>query len=461
MVEEERAMKQSYLIEEIINKGLSPDAFMAFCEQRKGADIDLWTMMELQQCVKEFQVSLRPVIAETPTALPPASAPATAPGPAPIRPESEYKASEPPPIVEEKKLDDRFIMNCIKYEPNQLSSTPSVSFEILEPILVKGGFFSSDYYLFPVRTNPLGWECKRKFSEFLWLREVLANTLIGTYIPPIPSRKSRQGTPETILNKTTKILSKFTSGLARNTFILSSPVVEDFFKIAEAKEFSKFEKNVKKTYKRPENPEQLVTATGTANCDITFPGSRPEKLLEYTSVTESLEKKLKRHATAVMTDIKAVEAEFNGLSELISNLSELQNMLPYGEGQMRLYHSLSQCMKNLADQEKIRCETFEEYFNMYFKYSYLEKEVMKNMLKDRETAHNDYVGAEMKKKNVEKARNFYGFLNFSTITQVEGVIAQNSVLMNKHFLQLAYQEIHSTTSLHTLWTSFIENIDAI
>lgn len=458
MVEEERAMKQSYLIEEIINKGLSPDAFMAYCEQRKGADIDLWTMSELQQCVKEFQISLNPptsneppVITETPTPL----------SPAPIKPESEYKVTEPPPIVEEKKLEDRFVMNCIKYEANQLSSAQSLSFEISEPVLVKGGFFSSDYYLFPVRTIPLGWECKRRFSEFLWLREVLANTLTGTYVPPIPSRKSRQGTPESILNKKKKIICKFTSGLARNALILSSPVVEGFFKITDVKEFTDFEKKIKKIYKKPENPEQLVTLTGTANCDITFPGTRPEKLLEYTTVTESIEKKLKRHATAVMTDIKTVEAEFNGLSELISSLAELQNMLPYGEGLMRLYHSLSQCMKNLAEQEKIRCETFEEYFNMYFKYTYLEKEVMKNMLKERETAHNDYVAAEIKKKNVEKTRNFFGFLNYSTITEVERVIAENSVLKNKHFIQLAYQEIHSTTSLHSLWTTFIENIDAI
>lgn len=479
MVEEERAEKQSYLYEEIINKGHDPDAFMAFCEQRKGADIDNWTIPELRQCVTDFQNSLNPPPVHTlnphianpaPTALPPEHKPApnnpesehkvSEPTLSPNNPESEYKVSDPPPL-EEKKLEDRFVINCVKYEPNELSSAKSVVFEILEPILVKGGFFSSDYYLFPARTLPLGWECRRKFSEYLWLREMLTITLIGIYIPPIPSRKSRQGSPETILNKKRKIISKFTSGLARNSLILSSPIVEGFFRITDTREFSEFQKKVKKQYKKPENPEQLISPTGTAQCDISFPGTRPEKLLDYTTTTESLEKKLKRHATAVMNDIKLVESEFSGLSELINNLAELQDMLPYGQGLMRLYLALGESMKNLGEQEKDRYETFEEYFNMYFKYTYLEKEVMKNMLKERESAHNEYVSAELKKKNVEKARNFYGFLNYLTINEVERVIAENSMLMNKHFIELAQKEIQSTTSLHSLWTKLIESIDAI
>lgn len=480
MVEEERAEKQSYLYEEIINKGYDPDAFMAFCEQRKGADIDNWTMPELRQCVTDFQISLNPpsaptlypsVVDVTPSAPPPEPTPVpnkpeseskkSEPIPSPNNPESEHKVSEPPPPIEEKKLEDKFVFNCVKYEPNQLSSAQSVVFEILDPILVKGGFFSSDYYLFPARTLPLGWECKRRFSDYLWLREMLTITLIGIYIPPIPSRKSRQGSPETILNKKRKIISKFASGLARNSLILSSPIVEDFFRITDSREFSDFQKRIKKQFKKPENPEQLISPTGVAQCDISFPGTRPEKLLDYTSTTESLEKKLKRHATAVMNDIKLVESEFIGLSELIGNLAELQDMLPYGQRLMRLYLALSECMKNLGEQEKERYETFEEYFNMYFKYTYLEKEVMKNMLKERESVHNEYVSAEMKKKNVEKARNFYGFLNYLTVNEVERVIAENSMLMNKHFIELAQKEIHSTTSLHSLWTKLIESIDEI
>ena len=474
MVEEERAEKQAFLISEIIEKNYDPEQFMAYCETLKGADIDLWSMSELRTCVKNFQVSLNPPQPSPPPAaasLIVASAPTptgedfTTPGnPQPESPskptEVEEKKQEQPEPVPVVIKEDKFSLSCRKFDPNSLISSP-VSFEVKDAYLVKGGFFSSDYYLFPIKTLPQEWEVNRRFSDFIWLREILSTTLTGVYIPPIPTRKSRQGTLETQLYKKKKIIIKFTSGLARNKLLLTSEAIEKFFNIKDAKEFEDFKKRVKKSVKKPESAEQFYTIDGIAACDVTFPGQRPEKLLDYTSTTEAIEKRLKRFASNVMNDIKAVQTEFNAVSELIKQLADLQSSLPNREGLNKLYSGLSECMKDLAGYEGLREQSFEEFFNIYFKYSYLEKEVMKDMIKERESALNEYTSAETKKKNVDKYRNIYGFLNHRALNEVERTIQENSMLMNKHFLVFAHEEVCNTTKLHELWTKFIEHMEVI
>lgn len=60
LLDAERKAKQSFLREEVVEAGYPPDAFVAFCEQQRGADVDLWPFNELHQCVAEFKRSYKP-----------------------------------------------------------------------------------------------------------------------------------------------------------------------------------------------------------------------------------------------------------------------------------------------------------------------------------------------------------------------------------------------------------------
>lgn len=56
--ESERQAKKAYLRKEVIEQGYEPDQFTEFIEREKGADVDEWTMQELQACVERFKLSL-------------------------------------------------------------------------------------------------------------------------------------------------------------------------------------------------------------------------------------------------------------------------------------------------------------------------------------------------------------------------------------------------------------------
>lgn len=57
-LEEDRMVKRVYLKEAVINAGFAPDDFIAFCESGKGADIDLYTLQDLQELVSDFKTMM-------------------------------------------------------------------------------------------------------------------------------------------------------------------------------------------------------------------------------------------------------------------------------------------------------------------------------------------------------------------------------------------------------------------
>ena len=61
-MEEQRRAKQNFLHEEIVEKNFSPQEFMEFCDEFKGADIDAYALEELKAIVAKFQrTKLKPL----------------------------------------------------------------------------------------------------------------------------------------------------------------------------------------------------------------------------------------------------------------------------------------------------------------------------------------------------------------------------------------------------------------
>ena len=55
----------------------------------------------------------------------------------------------------------------------------------------KGGFFSSDYVLFTIATEPLGWKVGRKDADFYTLRRILKAQFPHILIPPLPLKSNK------------------------------------------------------------------------------------------------------------------------------------------------------------------------------------------------------------------------------------------------------------------------------
>ena len=283
----------------------------------------------------------------------------------------------------------------------------------------------------------------------------------GIFIPPVVSRKRISKSYDILNKKRKKILTKFTEALSRNDLLLKASVTEHFFKITDYNEFLHYQKAFKKAITKPESVEQFITNDGIAECDITYQGNRINQLTEYASNCEVIEKKIKKQAGVVINDIKSMELSLKTLGELIHQLEEAQNMLPYTKELQTLYSNLAGAFISLSNQESIRNNIFEEYYKSFFKYSYLEKATLKELLKERENSFTEYTKAELKQKNNEKSKNFYGFINAASLNEAEFMINSSIRLMNNNFLKFAQEKGEVSTELYQIWVTLINNLSSI
>ena len=70
-------------------------------------------------------------------------------------------------------------------------SNKKVTLKVTDSEIKKGGFFSSDYVLYTIKTEPLGWLVGRKDVDFYTLRKILKLQFPHILIPPLPAKSNK------------------------------------------------------------------------------------------------------------------------------------------------------------------------------------------------------------------------------------------------------------------------------
>ena len=111
-------------------------------------------------------------------------------------------------LVSPKQNDEHEqIINCIKLEKTVLTESSSfVKISISKPEKNAGGFFSSDFVTYLVSTDPHKFQVRRRYSDFLWLRNILLDFFPGIMIPPIPSKNYGQRLHEDFIQQRMRYL---------------------------------------------------------------------------------------------------------------------------------------------------------------------------------------------------------------------------------------------------------------
>ena len=129
----------------------------------------------------------------------------------------------------------------------------------------KGGFFSSDYVLYTITTEPNGWRVGRKDTDFYTLRRILKSQFPHLLIPPLPIKQNKM-TPK-FLTKREKQFTRFLQAIARSEELKSSICLQNFLEIEDLKEFQKANKIFEKT-KYGKSIVELVTEKGQVSVNM-------------------------------------------------------------------------------------------------------------------------------------------------------------------------------------------------
>jgi len=103
---------------------------------------------------------------------------------------------------------------------------------------VDGGFFSSKYTTYTLKTSPFDWTVKRRYSDFEKIRELLSKLFPGFVIPPLPSKKFGNKRFEMeFITKRMAFLQKFIDLILSNEYFKSSELLLCFLNQADRNTF--------------------------------------------------------------------------------------------------------------------------------------------------------------------------------------------------------------------------------
>lgn len=147
-----------------------------------GMNIDNWTFDEIAEIVAEFVANASQKTVEE-------------------APEEEVKEVESKRQDEDQfeELVNKTVMDetlpkvktrakapTAKLIPTKLNNR-RINIKVGDSQVKKGGFFSSDYILYKIETDPLNWVVQRRDNEFYTLRTQLRNQFPHILVPPLPA----------------------------------------------------------------------------------------------------------------------------------------------------------------------------------------------------------------------------------------------------------------------------------
>lgn len=300
------------------------------------------------------------------------------------------------------KVKTRAKAPTAKLIPTKLNNR-RINIKVGDSQVKKGGFFSSDYILYKIETDPLNYVVQRRDNEFYTLRTQLRNQFPHILVPPLPAPTKKM--TRKALDKREKQFQRFLHAIVRCEELKSSLFLQSFLEIADLKEWQKAIKVFEKT-KYGKSLHDLVTQEGEATVTLiqnssvfatkmqSFADSYAILYQEIIDTTIELNEKSQELATTMYN-----------LGKFLEQLSELNRMIKC-DRQQELFTWLSKMMTGTGNHIANLGDLVKVYLGSHLKYHMHEHESFRELLAVRETTKKAYIKKE-KALIDKKERLFY------------------------------------------------------
>ena len=369
--------KQSYIKENLINKGYDSFLFTQFlCKKSGKQDFDLndFTMKEISDGIKEFMHST-PLGKSVDSSAPPLHKSEKKEKKKNIfesflgintikKDDKSHNISKP-----DKNYDYGFRLpeklKCQNVEETEISRYEELPIKIGFPQKVEKGFLKKTIIYFTTIAVPLGKVVKRAFEDFEWLRQKLTKMFDSNFIPSLPKLNPLLGIENE--DETTRDLEKFMQYLSLDPIIKNSQILYDFLSIEDYNEFT----NKKKDYEfiTPCNDIQEFKSI-TGEIDINFDEEKEKKLQiikDFCINNSKLLEKLNISLNMFFHEMNTVIRRTNEIANIWGYLYKTSEKYNDDNISKEIYYQMNNFFFNLAKNFKKQ----NEFINIDIKESFI------------------------------------------------------------------------------------------
>ena len=411
--------KQNYLREAILEKGYDTSLFTNFLEKKNpeaGVDINKWTIDDLKVAVDEFckenepdedlinnkdlededEVNSNPDDDQKESSSKPQEASANTNNEA-SEPQTEQTEEDPTQKEQKIKIDEvldeastnpselsedleNTYIKCRKIGETELSKAQNVNVTVSFPEIVEEGFFSKKYVTYLVTTSPFDYKVRRRYSDFMWLRNFFKTHFIFSAIPPIPNKNYSDRFSDFLITKRSRALQRFINGIIINPLLRNSNALYCFLTIENEDEWNKKKSEYNKLKQQTINLNSINTLTGKLEYKI-----NPDKEMQFNHIKETInnnETLLKR----LLESYKEILMSLVSVSEKMKENADIWNQLHINSSNLnehqkvkQVYGSMDKLMDDWSNSIKTQVNLINLNLREFFRYIKNEFKAMKEV----------------------------------------------------------------------------------
>jgi len=289
---------------------------------------------------------------------------------------------------------------------------------IKDPKEINGGLFSSNYILYSIETQPMGWVVQRRDTDFDLLKKLLLKYYPFHKIDPLPNKKNGiKRFKEDFIQKRIKHLNDFINNIIKNEVFKASDILISFLSLEDKDKFvNKFKELNNQNYEI--DIDQYKTFNGKL---IILHDKKNEKYFSniYTYLNLQNEAFIKLNEN-LKSFYKNMNEATKNINEIINNFDILYklNTNVSMKGQIsNSYKELKNIFIGLKNIYSTQNQIVKIRIKDYFKYINLSNNSFKEILEKREELNTKFIN-ENKKLRYKKEKLFiYGDINKFEIDQ--------------------------------------------
>ena len=280
----------------------------------------------------------------------------------------------------------------------------NIKIEVGDGQTKEAGIFSASYITYKVRTEPLGYEVRRRDTEFIFLRKILARLYPHILVPACLGGAPNKAIPK-VIEKRERYYTRFLSAIMRSEELKSSQFLLSFVHETDPKVFSKIMKDAEKS-KAPRGLEEFTLAEGEAKCHPSTASTQfCLKMPDYVETYRLLYQEMMDCAEEVHERSGELANSMLRLHRNLEQLSELNRMIKC-QPQHELFAWLSKLATGTGNFVYQTGQLVQDFLGEDYMRPHLEEpESFKELMQMREAAHNLFVKVE--KTLIEKKEKLF------------------------------------------------------
>ena len=345
------------------------------------------------------------------------------------------------------------ILPCSVLQETELTLLCELEVIVDKPEVVNTGRFTRSFVLYEVSLPQLGWIVKRRYNDFVWLRNLLSLTNPASYLPPVPSKKYAGNFSQRVLKKRQLFLTNFINDILRKPILRSSPHLLEFLRNDNSEDFVRY-KLEKENLQKSNKLDEIFTLEGDTICDFSENNSEYKVMHDYLQLSEQLEGELKESMKDYIESTYSLSRSIEDFSDSIQDLQVLQDALPGNSENSELYELVQSAVFKWAVHEEVNARNYDEDLRLHIGYKIQEKPILKALIDERDQ-HLSNVKKFQKRKGceaqLEQVRNMFGHCNHKIPVEIEETLGDHILKDTKHYSKMSHSEINKLLTLQDLW----------